>query len=241
MKAQAHTVERNAPNGWEVLAGLATFLIVVIGGFFLYLRLAPPPDGDLSQVNVAATMSIQSAALVGAVAPFFIWHRANALRAIGLVWASPRSIAIWSIALLAISYALDQTIIPLSQLWDASLAPVWATEAIQMEMAQSGLAITFLVTAIFAPLGEEVFFRGILFGWLRTRVRLSWAVLLQAILFGAVHVEIVHVVVATGTGIGLALARERTRSLWPAIGAHCLINAVAVIEAYLSLDGSASG
>src|SRR5204862_6271029 len=49
------------------------------------------------------------------------------------------------------------------------------------------LLLALLVAAVAAPICEEVFFRGMLFRLLRTRVPLWAAVLLSAIAFGLAH------------------------------------------------------
>jgi membrane protease YdiL (CAAX protease family) len=83
---------------------------------------------------------------------------------------------------------------------------------------------------IVAPIAEEIFFRGMLFGGLRRRLATIPSAAISAIVFGALHAT---------TGIGavpplaifgfmLALLYERTGSLVPGMIAHALNNALAL-------------
>jgi membrane protease YdiL (CAAX protease family) len=86
-----------------------------------------------------------------------------------------------------------------------------------------------LAVVLLAPVGEELFFRGFLYGGLRGKLPVFWAALLSGGLFGAVHPiyggtawNLVPVL-ALG-GIAMCLLYERTGSLWPAIAFHFVMN-----------------
>jgi membrane protease YdiL (CAAX protease family)/uncharacterized RDD family membrane protein YckC len=87
-----------------------------------------------------------------------------------------------------------------------------------------------VLIAIVAPIAEELFFRGMLFGGLRKRLSPLLAALISGAVFGAVHA-------ATGVsaipplilfGVVLALLYERTGSLVPGIIGHVLNNGLAL-------------
>jgi uncharacterized protein len=91
------------------------------------------------------------------------------------------------------------------------------------------IAVTFVVTVL-APLAEEFFFRGYFFGSLR-RLGLWPAAGLTGLAFGLVHVfgsPIAFIVPLALLGLGLCLLRERTGSLYPGIGLHCVNNSFAM-------------
>jgi membrane protease YdiL (CAAX protease family) len=91
------------------------------------------------------------------------------------------------------------------------------------------IAVTFIV-CVCAPLAEEFFFRGFFFGALRKNG--FWpAALLTGLAFGVVHVfgsPIAFIVPLALLGAGLCYIREKTASLYPGIGLHCLNNTVAM-------------
>jgi len=85
--------------------------------------------------------------------------------------------------------------------------------------------------AIAAPIGEEVCFRGMLFGGLRERFPMWAAGLISATLFGLLHVTTGISVVPPLIAFGflLALLYERTGSIVPCILLHMLNNSVALL------------
>jgi membrane protease YdiL (CAAX protease family) len=97
----------------------------------------------------------------------------------------------------------------------------------------SGIAPTawfLILLAVAVPIGEEVFFRGFVYGGLRNRWGVIVATLGSAAFFAAVHMQIVHGLPIFILGLVLALLYERTRSLVPAMVVHALNNVLAVIS-----------
>ncbi|MFL5845636.1 MAG: CPBP family intramembrane glutamic endopeptidase [Solirubrobacteraceae bacterium] len=93
-------------------------------------------------------------------------------------------------------------------------------------LAAAGAA--FLVCVV-APLCEELFFRGFLFGALRKR-SLTLALVVSGGAFGLAHVAsspIGFIVPLATLGVILALLYERTGSLYPSISLHALNNSIA--------------
>ena len=84
---------------------------------------------------------------------------------------------------------------------------------------------------VWAPFVEEVAFRGILYGTLRTKLSVGPAALLSAGCFAAVHgYGTLGLASVFWGGIVWAVAYERTRSLWPAILAHGVNNLMVTAE-----------
>ncbi len=91
---------------------------------------------------------------------------------------------------------------------------------------------------IVAPAGEELFFRGLLFGWLRHRLGRWPAVVLAGALFGLAHVDPASAGALLQTlplalpmaciGAGLCLLYERYRTLWVSTAAHAAVNLTAM-------------
>jgi membrane protease YdiL (CAAX protease family) len=92
-----------------------------------------------------------------------------------------------------------------------------------------GLVAAGFLVCVVAPLAEEMFFRGFLFGALRKR-GLILALLVSGTAFGLAHVAsspIGFIVPLAALGVILALLYERTGSLWPSIALHALNNSIA--------------
>jgi membrane protease YdiL (CAAX protease family) len=90
------------------------------------------------------------------------------------------------------------------------------------------LALLSAVAVLLAPAAEEIFYRGILYGWLRARLPAGWSAALGGAAFAAAHLSPSLLPALAVTGAGLALVYERTRSLWPAVAAHATLNALSL-------------
>jgi membrane protease YdiL (CAAX protease family) len=96
------------------------------------------------------------------------------------------------------------------------------------------LALALLVVAVLAPICEEVFFRGMLYQYLRARLPVVVAVALSAAVFAALHLLPLLFPILLFMGIMLAAVFETSRSLYASIGFHAANNALAVILVYLN-------
>lgn len=85
------------------------------------------------------------------------------------------------------------------------------------------LALAGLAAVIMAPLAEEIFYRGLLFGGF-----LKWgfwpAAVVSSAIFSAVHLDPGSVVPFLGVGIALCWVYWRGGRLWDAIAFHCFFN-----------------
>ena len=95
-----------------------------------------------------------------------------------------------------------------------------------------GLAVRETVdSAIWAPLGEEVAFRGVLYAALRSRFGVMPAAAMSAAVFAAAHgYGVLGFVAVFWSGALWALSYEKTGSLWPGIFAHSAGNLMATAE-----------
>lgn len=96
----------------------------------------------------------------------------------------------------------------------------------------ASIAWVIVLLCVVVPIGEEVFFRGFVFGGLRARWGVTVAAVGSAAFFAAVHLQLVHGVPIFFLGVLLALAYQRTGSLVPAIVAHSLNNVIALLSAW---------
>jgi membrane protease YdiL (CAAX protease family) len=103
----------------------------------------------------------------------------------------------------------------------------------QEDIAESfgAVPVQILLIVVAAPISEEVCFRGMLFGGLRTRMPRLVAALLSALIFGGLHAltGISAVPPLIFFGFVLALLYERTGSIVPGVLLHMLNNSVALL------------
>lgn len=118
-------------------------------------------------------------------------------------------------------------------LWLAGVNPLPLMKA-EMPATTRNLILFFLIGALVSPVAEEIFFRGILYGFLR-----KWgapaAVLLSATLFVLAHAAVSRVPITQGVGgILFALAYERERHLLTPIVIHVCGNAAIFVLALIA-------
>ncbi|MDQ7859181.1 MAG: CPBP family intramembrane glutamic endopeptidase [Armatimonadota bacterium] len=94
------------------------------------------------------------------------------------------------------------------------------------------LAWFFVLLAVVVPVGEEVFFRGFVYGGLRARWGPRLAAVASGLFFAAVHLQLVHGVPIFALGLLLAWLYARTGSLLPPVIAHAAHNVIAVLSAW---------
>jgi uncharacterized protein len=101
--------------------------------------------------------------------------------------------------------------------------------------AQPELRVWFLLaTIVAAPIGEELFFRGLLFPALAKRLRVWGGIIVSAAIFAGIHVSagspvaanVILVVLLFPLGILLAWLYHRRATLLVPIGVHVVFNAI---------------
>lgn len=104
------------------------------------------------------------------------------------------------------------------------------TEAIQQNISFLTVFIAFISAAVISPIYEEIFFRGFLYRWVRTRIGLMGGLLVSSSIFTIIHIPTYNAMpVNFFSGIIFALAYERTNSIWPSVLIHGLTNGFMVL------------
>lgn len=94
-----------------------------------------------------------------------------------------------------------------------------------MSMALGGSeVVAFVTVVILAPVAEELAFRGIIFRMLEKNCPLIVAILLQAVLFGIYHMNIMQGIYVLPLAIALGYVAYRTQSVYPCILMHMVNN-----------------
>ena len=119
------------------------------------------------------------------------------------------------------------------------LSQLFATNVVGEHMMELILAyplpLTFLVIAVMPALCEEFIFRGILYqGYKKCSV--SGAVILTALLFGLMHMNMNQLSYAVMIGMLFAAVNEVTGSILPSMLLHLYINGKSTILLYLAAD-----
>ncbi len=98
-----------------------------------------------------------------------------------------------------------------------------------------GLIIDVVFGAGLVGVVEELFFRVVLFGLLRQRLRFAYAAVLSSALFAVAH-ELGAWLPVFALGFGLAYLYEKRHSLWTNALAHGTLNAISFLLLFLLPD-----
>lgn len=102
------------------------------------------------------------------------------------------------------------------------------------ELSWPSFALNFLSVAIFVPISEELYFRGLLHRLFQPYFKLWLRVLLSSTLFALAHFDSLGVAASSFVmGVVIAVAYEKTRSLWLPIAIHMTTNGIAMVMLYV--------
>lgn len=213
---------------WGPGPALIGFICALVAGLVLSIPIfiidMPESGKDLSTGALIAAQLATVAGFIGAALIVSARAGGGTLRAIvgrlGVRRFEPKAI-VWMVgaifaylAVAAIYSALVTT--PKQEDIADSFGPVW---------------VQILLIVVLAASSEELCFRGMLFGGLRTKMPLWGAVVLSGVIFGALHITtgVTAVPPLMVFGMILALLYDRTGSILPGMILHALNNSVALL------------
>jgi uncharacterized protein len=205
--------------------GVALLAVIDVILFIVALQ------GPLSELAQSAAIILLELAYLLPVVLIFAWRRVhwkslgfgkfewNTMGiGCGLLAASYFVILIHNLVLFA--FGVDTQGEQIMKLFAEMDAPVWF----------------IIVGAIFAPLVEEIFFRGFLFQGFRHRYGWIAAMLLSSAIFAIAHLDLVVLIPTFILGCLLAYVYHRSNSVWPGIILHFLVNSFGLCSAYFAAN-----
>jgi len=101
------------------------------------------------------------------------------------------------------------------------------------DLSPLGAIAMLFLGGTFIPFAEELYFRGVLYPWLRRRLGLWLGALINGLLFGIAHLNIAIGTAAFVLGLILALSYEYSKSLWVPFLIHAIHNSAKILLLYL--------
>jgi membrane protease YdiL (CAAX protease family) len=174
---------------------------------------------------ISATL-VQDVALIAAAVLFAgFWARGLTPASFGLRRVAPRQAALWLVAAFVAFWILTAIYVAIVGQPDQQEL----TRDLRGEESLAALIGYGFLLAFVAPLAEEFFFRGFLFGVLREKIGVAWGAAATGLVFGLVHVagspvETIGVLIILG--VLLCVLYQQTGSLLPCIALHAINNAI---------------
>jgi membrane protease YdiL (CAAX protease family) len=102
-------------------------------------------------------------------------------------------------------------------------------QRIMEQLIGGDFLFTLMVVGIVVPIFEEILFRGIVFNELRKQLSLAAAVMVQGVIFGIYHMNLLQGIYGTILGILAALVYIWYNSIWAPILVHASFNTLSVL------------
>lgn len=187
------------------------------------------------QLLVALILILQAIGLIGAIYLFVVYRRGVAWAEVGLRpltggWLV-RAAAVGLIALV-LANLLNLGVQSLME--KPPINPQFALLAPD-GFSWSALVITLVFVGAVVPFAEELFFRGLIYGWLRQRMSVSAAAVVSGLGFAVLHGIWWLIPALALLGIVLALVYERSGSIWASVVTHGLFNGLTTVLYYIAL------
>lgn len=171
------------------------------------------------------------AALAGATLLWVLVVRRGALGDLGLSRSRAGAHALVGAAagvaiFIGAALILAPVLVRLVSLFTSSDVSIPRQEVIPTAPSAVQVTLGALAVVAAAPFGEELFFRGFLFGGLRRRYGFHVSAGISAVVFGVFHVVPLLIPLMVAVGYGLAYVYERRGSLVAPIAAHAAFNII---------------
>jgi membrane protease YdiL (CAAX protease family) len=228
-----------AVPGWAPLAAMVSAFVVATVAYLIIAAGIEAGGGTVTDSGppglvISATFVQDVALIVAALVFTSFWAKGLTPAAFGL-----RPTPLWkAVGWMALAFACFWilTLIYLSLVGEPQEQEL--TRDLKEQDSLTALIAYGALLAFAAPLAEEFFFRGFMFGVLSKRVGPVWGALATGLTFGLVHAAgspLKTVVVLTILGVVLCWLFWRTGSLLPCIAVHSINNAIS-FGATKSLD-----
>lgn|GEM_PF-2415566 len=221
---------RDGAGYWRVWDGVMVVLLFLLESAVIGAVAAGLAGGSGSGVDVGVLMWALLAAnvLTCGYVMVLAWARRGQMSELlpwrGVAW---RRAVVWIVLGVAGTQAVS---VSFSLMLRACGVRVPMQEAMRLILGMDSVgaaAMTFVAGAMIVPVCEEMVFRGIIFGALRRRMALWAAVVISAMVFAIVHMELAYVLPVGVLGAVCAVSYARTKSLVIPAGIHVLNNVIA--------------
>ena len=151
------------------------------------------------------------------------WKEVGLLRFSNSYWGW---IVVWTVILIIISIIMAIAVDVLFNIGTDNSK----TESLQASLNPFTILIGFVSAAIISPIYEEIFYRGFLYRWLRSKYGIVCGLLVSSFIFMLVHIPTFNTLPYTFlSGIIFAWTYEKTNSIYPAMIIHGAFNGLAVL------------
>lgn len=97
-------------------------------------------------------------------------------------------------------------------------------------LMEQPFVLVLLVMTVMPAIGEELYFRGLIFGSLRHRYSAGWAIVISSVIFGVFHLSLVKIIPTGMLGACFAYVAYTSGSIYIGMFLHFFNNLVSAIS-----------
>lgn len=222
---------------WGLGDCVVGWLLAQVGATLAAAVVVAVTDADYDDLSIGAVALAQTGLWVGMFGVPLVATRLKGnglVRDLGLQF-KPGDLVYLFLGV-ACQYALVLVYLPLFWLTDVDADDLSAPARDLTDRAQGGVgvALLILVVGVGAPIFEEIFYRGLVQRSFIRRLGTWPGVVVTALVFGAVHFQLLQFASLALFGLVLGVLALRSGRLGPSIAAHMGFNIVAAVGLILS-------
>jgi uncharacterized protein len=212
---------------WAFLTGLIATGFAIRAVMEIFEAIDP-------QISSPIVISIETALAYACFAAsayyFLVVRRGVSLKDLGFASVPGSTLARMLLVYLGMTFAMGMVTAVATEILGNPPAPgEQLLGAEEVALSGADTLSLFVAAALIGPVVEELYFRGLVFRYLRARFSVIAAVIISAALFAAAHPFVALMPALFVLGVVLAIVTQRYSSLYPAIVLHVLTNSVAVL------------
>ena len=217
-------------RGPSVFILLALALVVGLALTALFIADAEALESGEGELSLLGSAVILVAAQTGLLLVGYLFvYRPGALAALpSFPGNDPRGALVAGVGYGAVAWLGTNVVLYIMAALLTALGLPPETGPAEQAIAMLNPVLVVFAIVLFAPIAEELFFRGIVFNAWRREASRRWAYIGSAALFAVIHFQLVSLVPIFLLGLALAWVYERTRSLLAPIAMHATVNGLSV-------------
>lgn len=217
-------------------------LVIIVGSYYMLIHYAAysekPASTDVDPLGIATVIISQMVSmtvLIGGIVFVLAYvRRVDVVELFGLTRLSTPKLLLWSTIAFAITLPV---VIGVNLGWSSLLEYAFGAKPEQQELVTilseaDSLPIKLLIAfsaCIFAPISEEVLFRGYFYPTLKRHSERFFAAIVVSLLFAVVHSNTMSVLPLFVLAMSFTIAYELTGCLLVPIAMHALFNTTQIV------------
>lgn len=215
---------------WAIVLAACGIILLNLATVALSLLLGIPIRDDSALLMILVI--VQDIIIVGAAWTFSVLRYRIPWKHLGLRQFDVAFGCLFSAALFGLSYFIRLAYIWVAMTLGWQLRP--QDVIARLDVSGWNFWLTLFSVSVLAPVAEEIFFRGFMYGGLRARLGVMGAMLTSTLFFTALHFSLDAFIPIFVLGLFLAWLYEKTGSLYPGILMHATNNGIAIIALFIA-------